>query len=99
MGNHVHLLLKEGEESLEQIMRRICCSYVYWYNWKYQRIGSLFQDRFKSEPVENDTYFLTVLRYILQNPLKAGMEKTIEDYHWSSIGEYSKRSELILSMY
>jgi len=95
MGNHVHLLLKEGEEPIEQIMRHICGSYVYWYNWKYQRIGNLFQDRFKSEPVENDSYFLTVLRYILQNPLKAGMVKAIENYQWSSIGEYSKRSELI----
>ena len=49
MGNHVHLLLKEGEESLDKIMRRICGSYVYWYNRKYQIIGNLYQDRFKSE--------------------------------------------------
>ena len=51
MGNHVHLLLKIGQEPLEQVMRRLCGSYVYWYNNKYQRIGNLFQDRFKSEPV------------------------------------------------
>lgn len=50
MGNHVHILLKTGTEPLEQIMRRVCGSYVYWYNDKYQRIGNLFQDRFKSEP-------------------------------------------------
>lgn len=40
MGNHVHLLLKIGQEPLEQVMRRLCGSYVYWYNNKYQRIGN-----------------------------------------------------------
>lgn len=72
---------------------------MYWYNRKYQRIGNLFQDRFKSEPVENETYFLTVLRYILQNPLKAGLAKAIEDYQWSSIGEYRKRTVFIDTEY
>ena len=94
MGNHVHLLLKVGKEPLEQVMRRICGSYVYWYNWKYHRIGNLFQDRFKSEAVDNDSYFLTVLRYIHQNPLKAGLVKSVEDYQWSSISEYINRSQL-----
>jgi REP element-mobilizing transposase RayT len=95
MGNHVHLLLKVGEEPLEQLMRRICGSYVYWYNWKYQRIGNLFQDRFKSEIVDTDSYFLTALRYIHQNPLKAGLVKSVADYQWSSIREYINRSEFI----
>ena len=52
MGNHVHILLKEGEENLTLVLKRIAGSYVYWYNWKYHRSGHLFQDRFKSEPVE-----------------------------------------------
>ena len=61
---------------------------MYWYNWKYGRRGHLFQDRFKSEIVENDSYFLTVIRYIHQNPLKAGIVKNTADYRWSSYGEY-----------
>ena len=73
MSNHIHLLLKEGEEDLGTLFKRIGASYVYWYNWKYNRTGHLFQDHFKSEPVEDDTYLLTVLRYIHQNPLKAGI--------------------------
>jgi putative transposase len=80
---------------LEQVMRRICGSYVYWYNQKYQRIGNLFQDRFKSEVVENDRYFLTVLRHIHQNPLKAGLVKNIEDYQWGNISKYINRSEFV----
>jgi REP element-mobilizing transposase RayT len=95
MDNHVHILLKVGKEPLEQIMRRICGSYVYWYNSKYERIGNLFQDRFKSEAVENDSHFLTVLRYIHQNPLKAGFVSSVERYQWSSLGEYINRPRLI----
>jgi len=95
MSNHVHLLLIIGLEPLEQVMRRICGSYVYWYNWKYQRIGNLFQDRFKSEAVEDDTYFLIVQRYIHQNPLKAGLVKKIAQYKWSSFNEYVTKSKVI----
>ncbi len=62
MGNHLHLLIKEGNEEIGNTMRRIGVSYAYWYNRQYDRSGHLFQGRFKSEPVEDDTYFLTVLR-------------------------------------
>ncbi len=88
MGNHLHLLIKTGVEPLEQIMRRIGGSYVYWYNNKYERIGNLFQDRFKSEPVENDEYLLTVVRYIHQNPVKAGITKDLLKFKWSSYRDY-----------
>lgn len=95
MDNHIHLLLKEEEEPLEQIMRRIGGSYVYWYNHKYDRVGNLFQDRFKCEVVEDDTYFLIVLRYIHQNPVKAGMVKDSKEYPWSSYVEYIGKDQLI----
>lgn len=88
MGNHIHLLLKEGKEDLTLVFKRIAGSFVYWYNWKYHRCGHLFQDRFKSEPVEDDGYFLTVLRYIHQNPVKAKICKNAEEYPYSSIREY-----------
>nr|WP_245867404.1 hypothetical protein [Sporomusa silvacetica] len=55
------------------------CSYVYWYNNKYQRVGNLFQDQFKSEPVAEEQYFQIVLRYIHQNPVKAGLVKNVEE--------------------
>jgi len=88
MGNHVHLLIKEEGEDLGVVFRRIGASYVYWYNLKYDRCGHLFQDRYKSETVEGDRYFLAVLRYIHQNPLKAGLVKELEHYPWSSYREY-----------
>lgn len=95
MGNHIHLLLKEEDEELGIIMRRIGASFVYWYNFKYERTGHLFQDRFKSEVVENDTYLLMVLRYIHQNPLKANIVKNISDYQWSSYKEYIGKSRIV----
>jgi putative transposase len=94
MNNHIHLLIKEGTESLGNTFRRIGASFVYWYNWKYSRCGHLFQDRYKSEPVETDSYFLTVLRYIHQNPIKARSVKGIERYPWSSYQEYITKPEI-----
>lgn len=95
MGNHIHLLLREEKEELGLIMRRIGASYVYWYNCKYDRVGHLFQDRYKSEAIEDDRYLLTVLRYIHRNPVKAGMVKHIKDYQWSSYSEYIHKSSII----
>jgi len=77
-----------GREELGQIFRRIGASYVYWYNMKYDRTGHLFQDRYKSEAVETDHYMFAVLRYIHQNPLKAGIIQDISAYEWSSYAEY-----------
>ena len=88
MGNHIHILIKTPEEPLEKIFRRIGASFVYWYNLKYQRAGHLFQDRFKSEAVEDDSYFLTVLRYILRNPVKAGLCISPADYPYSNINDF-----------
>ena len=95
MGNHIHLLIQEQKEPIEQIMKRLATRFVYWYNIKYQRVGHLFQDRFKSEPVENDSYFLTVLRYIHQNPIKAGLCKKLENYEYSSYNEFLQTSDFI----
>ena len=95
MGNHLHILLKEGEENLSLMLKRIGGSYVYWYNLKYHRSGHLFQDRFKSEPVENDSHFLTVMRYIHQNPIKAGICKSVDGYKFSSYNEYINQAKLV----
>jgi REP element-mobilizing transposase RayT len=88
MDNHIHLLIKEKNESISELIKRISSSYVYWYNQKYERCGHLFQERFKSEAVETEEYFLVVLRYIHQHPLKAGITKNISKYLWSSYQGY-----------
>lgn len=88
MGNHVHLLLSVKEEPLALCLKRIQNRFVFWYNTKYDRIGSLFQGRYRSEPVLNEHGLLSVCRYIHQNPVKAGLSQNIEQYPWSSIHAY-----------
>ncbi len=90
MTNHIHLLVECCGEPIDMIIKRLGSRYVYWYNDKYQRTGHLFQDRYKSEVVENQQYFLTVLRYIIQNPMKAGLEKVPGTYRWNSFQAYEK---------
>ncbi len=95
MGNHVHLLIKETEEQIGQVMKMIASRFATWYNIKYQRVGHLFQDRYKSEPVESKEYFLTVLRYIHQNPVKAGLCKNVKEYKHSSYQEYITEEKIV----
>ena len=95
MPNHVHLVLREGKQPLDTIMRRIGASFVYWYNAKYARTGHLFQDRYKSEPVESDTYLLTVIRYVHWNPVKAGLCSAPEAYSYSSYARYFESQSMI----
>ena len=96
MTNHVHLLIKETDTTISEIMKKLGTSYVHWYNWKYERSGHLFQDRFISEPVESDEYLLTVLRYIHQNPQKAKIISTLESYEWSSYNRYLDNTNKIV---
>ncbi|MEN6316961.1 MAG: transposase [Clostridiaceae bacterium] len=88
MDNHVHLMLAEGIEDLAKVMKKITTSYVYYFNNKYNRVGHLFQDRFRSEVVETESYVLALARYIHQNPVRAGIVKKASDYKWSSYNDY-----------
>lgn len=95
MSNHIHLLIHEKSEGISQAMKRIGTSYAWCYNQKYFRTGHLFQGRYKSECVEDDAYLLTVIRYIHNNPVKAGVVSKPEDYRWSSIHAYYGEYEYI----
>ena len=88
MTNHVHLLVKEESDDISTFVKRVGGAYAQYYNLKYERVGHLFQDRFKSEPVDNDAYFITLLRYIHQNPVAAGLTKDVLSYEWSSWQEF-----------
>lgn len=106
MGNHVHLLVVIEREPLSAVMKRMATRYAVYFNRKYERSGHLFQDRYKSEPVNGDRQLLSVLRYILQNPRKAGLERELGLYRWSSYGDYTRTGDglnltdttLVLSM-
>ena len=73
MNNHVHLLMYAKNGTHAQVIKKIAVSYAAYYNAKYNRAGHVFQDRFRSEPVNDEEYLLTVARYIYLNPQKAGI--------------------------
>ena len=91
MGNHAHLLLEERTEKLSVTVKRLTVGYSRWFNNKYDRTGYLFQGRFRSEPVDDDAYLLTVVKYIHLNPVRAG-EKINS---WTSYDGYLQASELV----
>ena len=95
MSNHVHIVMKEKNQGdISLIMKRILTKYARWYNIKYGRNGALIANRYKSVPVEIDEYFLNLIRYIHQNPIKAGIAIKCEDYLYSSYNEYLNKDEL-----
>lgn len=92
MPNHVHLLLRTLDWTIGEVVKSLADAYAMYFNMKYGRVGHLFQGRFKSEPCDTMGYFVTLVRYIHQNPVKAGLSPTV-DYRWSSWQEYCLSSE------
>ena len=90
MDNHVHMLIQANTEPLGETVKRFAVSYAAYFNRKYDRVGHLFQDRFRSVPVETEDSYLRVVRYILQNPVKAGVCSHVADYRWSSYHSLGK---------
>ena len=86
MDNHVHLLI-HADSGLDHIIKRVAGSYAIYFNRKYERCGHLYQERYSSEPVEDERYLLAVVRYIHNNPQKAGICMR-NFYRWSSIQAY-----------
>ena len=84
MGNHVHLAIETGKVPLSKVMAGQQSSYTQYFNWRHERVGHLFQGRYKAFLVEKDPYALALIRYIHDNPLKAGLVEKAEQYGWSS---------------
>lgn len=97
MPNHVHLLIKDCKDSISSAMHSIGIRYSTYINKKYERVGHLFQNRYLSKPVENKDYLLNLIRYIHQNPMKAGISN-VDGYKWSSYREYIYHEKIIDSV-
>lgn len=88
MPNHFHLLLKAELNALASFMAVISAKYAFYYNYKHNRNGMVFQNRFRSQCVEDDNYFWNCVRYIHMNPIKANLCRTAVEYRHSSMKEY-----------
>ena len=90
MTNHAHFCFKfMSEEALRKVMQRVNITYAKRFKKRYSYVGHVFQDRFKSFPIEEESYLLECGRYIERNPLKAGMVHHLKDYLWSSYPYYA----------
>jgi len=84
MTNHVHLAIRTGEEPLSRIMARLHSIYAEWFNRSHDRVGHLFQGRYKASLVRDDRYLHALLRYVHRNPVSARIVHRAADYPWSS---------------
>lgn len=86
MQNHVHILIRTGEKSLTELMRKILTGYAIYFNRKYKRHGYLYQNRYKSILCQEDVYLKELVRYIHLNPVRAKIIKNIDEldkYKWT----------------
>lgn len=88
MSNHVHLLLTDVSAQLSDAIHALTTSYAGHFNRRFDHVGSVFAGRFRSVPVEDDAQLLAAVRYIHDNPVKAGVCATPDEYPWSSYHEY-----------
>ena len=93
MPNHYHLLVETPLGKLHRFMQELIGEYSQFFNRRHERIGPLFQGRYKALLVERDSYALAVGRYIHLNPVKAGIVKRPEDFPWSSYRAYIGMAE------
>lgn len=84
MTNHYHVLIETPEANLAQGMRQLNGVYTQRFNRAHARVGHVFQGRYKAILVERDSYLLEVARYVVLNPLRAGMVQRLEAWPWSS---------------
>ncbi len=94
MTNHVHLVFQVGEIPLSKIMQNVTFRYTRYINSRKKQIGHLFQGRYKAILVDADTYLLELVRYIHNNPVRAQITKTADQYTFSSHQAYLGKNTL-----
>ena len=84
MGNHYHLVIETPDGNLSKGMRQLNGVYTQYSNRRHRRVGHLFQGRYKAILVDGDSYLLELGRYVVLNPVRAGMVKEPGEWPWSS---------------
>ncbi len=84
MDNHYHIIIETAEANLSKGMRQLNGVYTQYYNIRHKHAGHVFQGRYKGILVEQDAYLLELVRYVVLNPVRAGMTKSIGKWKWSS---------------
>jgi REP element-mobilizing transposase RayT len=83
MSNHFHLLIETSRENLSTVMKQINANYAIYANKKQKRSGHFWQGRYYSRYINSEEYYYTLIRYIEQNPVEAGVVKTVAEYPYT----------------
>lgn len=94
MDNHYHLLIETPDGNLSRGMRQLNGVYTQWFNRNHDRVGHVFQGRYKAIHVDKDAYLLELSRYVVLNPVRAGMVRSVRDWPWSSYRATMGQSEV-----
>jgi REP element-mobilizing transposase RayT len=86
--NHFHILLQQQEQSVSNAMRSLGTNYATYFNRKYHKVGHVFQGRFRGILCDQQTYLLSLIRYIHLNPVRARLVERAQDWAWSSLRAY-----------
>ncbi|SMD03932.1 transposase [Sporomusa malonica] len=97
MDNHVHLLIQIGKDPLAKIMQGIQQRYTQYYNWQHKHSGHVFEQRYKALLCEKESYVMTLICYIHQNPVRANILEGV-NYRWSSHPSYVKRARGLVNV-
>jgi hypothetical protein len=84
MDNHYHVLLETGDGNLSKGMRHLNGVYTQYFNRRHNRVGHVYQGRFKAVLVEKEAYLLELSRYVVLNPIRARMINNMDQWQWSS---------------
>jgi len=88
MSNHVHIVVRAGEDPLERLFKPVHTGYALWKNGRHGRLGPVFAGRFKSPLVDEEAYLLELVRYVHNNPVRAGIVPQAAASGWSSHRAY-----------
>jgi len=94
MTNHYHLLIETPDANLSRGMHLLNGTYTQWFNHRHDRVGHLFQGRFKAILVEKESYLLELVRYVVLNPVRAKMVRGVRDWPWSSYRATAGQTEV-----
>ena len=95
MDNHYHLFIRTLLANISEGVHYLNTSYANHFKAKHKLVGPIFQGRYKSILVDEDSYALLLSAYIHLNPLRAGMVKKLEDYPFSSFSDYIDKKILL----
>ncbi|KQC15045.1 MAG: hypothetical protein APR63_04590 [Desulfuromonas sp. SDB] len=96
MNNHYHLVLENSSGKLSDFMKQLNSHYAQYFRHFEKSKGYLFQGRFKSLLIQDDSYLKTVIAYVMLNPVRANIVKNPYDYRWSSINFYFNKDSNLL---